>query len=179
MLTKDSNRLLFGQSCLTSEIGGKKCSFFPQNGYSSSLEAYKNINESIAEMLKKSNSEAKTDILVDLGCENGVVGTLATEKNYKKLYSIHYGANTIDNFKYNLQQNGIDVDEYAKFYKNYSRSMRHVRSIVEENGEDSRICFVWQSNSTKIDDYQRKDSRKNLLVVHFHNLTISYQFFVI
>jgi hypothetical protein len=150
-----------GEKYLTNEIGGKKFCFFPQNPYPSIFEAHKNVNEAIAEVLKKSNSEAKTDILIEMGCTNGVIGTLAADYNYKKFSSIQYGANTIDNFVFNLEQNGINVDEYAKFCVKYSRSMGHVRSVVEENGEDSRICFVWQANNMKVDEYQRKDSEKS------------------
>jgi tRNA/tmRNA/rRNA uracil-C5-methylase (TrmA/RlmC/RlmD family) len=152
-----STRLLFGQEHLENEIAGMKFAFFPQNYYPRNVEAFKNMSKSVGEMLRKSLAETGTDILIDNGCSNGVIATLAAKHNYKQYCLINHAPSTTNNFSFNLEQNGINVAEYATFYTNFRESIQCVNKVVKKNGPDSKICFVWEPFYENIVEFKRLD----------------------
>lgn len=114
-------------------------------------------------MLERVNRENKTDILLELDGANGVLGTLASG-SYKKFYTIQNCLNTCLNTRLNLEHHGLVENDYFKLHNNLTKSYRNLKSIIDENDQNSRISFVFQDFKQPMLAYQKKYSKipKNL-----------------
>jgi hypothetical protein len=122
------------------------------------FESYSKVNLAQVSLLKNSLNESKTDILIEMGCTNGVLGTLASKIGYKKFHGVHSSVATSLNTRYNLEKNGLD-QTYFDLHVNLSKTLGLVYKIVEENGPDSRICFIFQNFEYDLDQHQKRTSK--------------------
>ena len=158
--------MLFGLPVLTNKVEGKSFSFFPPNFFPDVFESYANLNRVLASFAHNAHKESQTDVLVEMAGGNGVLGTLVSELNYKRFYSIQHSSVVATNVEHNLAQNGLDEKYFKTFVKFTHAWKRHISQVLRENGAETRICFVMQGFSLEAPDYERKASKKKTIRVH-------------
>ena len=99
-----SLELAHGKPYVENVCGGKMFRFYAHNYYSSVFESYSNLNEKLAEMIRKNT--VKSEVLIELDTANGVLGVL-TSGHCKKFYSIPHYKHSIKGIEKNLVNNGL------------------------------------------------------------------------
>jgi len=96
--------LVFGQPFIKNISGGKTFSFYAHNYYSSIYESYSNLNEKLADTIRKKTP--KNEILIELDTANGILGVL-TSGHCKKFYSIPNYKHSLKGIEENFKNNGL------------------------------------------------------------------------
>lgn len=139
---------------------GREFGFSSNNYYPQVFESYEKLNACLYQMLKSANKDLGTDRLIELDGANGVLGT-AISDCYNRYYSIQNCFSTVSNSKANLIKNGLNED-YFCLESNINKSMKHLKTFLNESGQDSKISFVYQDFKQPMYDYQRQYSKNYL-----------------
>ncbi|RMZ99482.1 tRNA (uracil(54)-C(5))-methyltransferase -like protein [Brachionus plicatilis] len=164
---KKNFELLHGSEKLIENCGAKEFEFSADNYYPQVFESYEKLNVSLSEMLKSANKDLGTNRLIELDGVNGVLGSLVSDC-YEKYYSIQNSQNTAINAKNNLIKNGL-CEDYFCLESNLTKSMKHLKSILNDSGENSKISFVFQDFKQPMFDYQKHQKKKLLIKLRAHD----------
>ena len=103
-MDEGSIELVHGKPFITNMCGNRLFSFYVNNYYPSIYESYSNLNEKLADLIRKNTS--KSDILLEYDTGNGVLGVLESD-HCKKFYSISHYKQKSNGIIANLKYNGL------------------------------------------------------------------------
>ncbi len=147
---------------MVNKINSNEYKFYAQNFYPEIFEVYEKLNNTLSNLIKESNDNKKTDVVIEIDGGNGVLAALC-KSSCNKFYSIQQFKQTvpgvIENAIGNIDQMNDRYTNYLNTFFKLNKYKMHMFNILKENDSNSRICVVFQAFEKNMINYDSKNSK--------------------